>query len=250
MADFNHLSETQKAVLLLYKGLSPRASALRGDPDYQQLLAHWRADPEFQMLVRDLAPMLELRVIDVLDHAIVLSPLSPDSVFAATISDLRPGLGEMSRGALALIHIAIAATFFPTATALTGAHDAAAEVSATPVQIAALLRDYCERLQVQASDDPELGEAGLVEAWRELARLPEAQPDGSQRAAMSSLAGMVKIVLNQLLQHGMVQSFDTGNGETFIPTLRYRMQVRELAANELFERCVALLPGFLDDEER
>src|SRR3546814_8243691 len=96
------------------KGLSPRASALRGDPDYQQLLAHWRADPEFQILVRDLAPMLDLRVIDVLDHAIVLAPLSPDSVFAATISDLRSGLGEMSRGALALIHYPIEATLFPT----------------------------------------------------------------------------------------------------------------------------------------
>lgn len=250
MADLDHLSEAQKAVLLLYKGLSPRASALRGDPDYQQLLAHWRADPEFQILVRDLAPMLELRVVDVLDHAIVLTPLSPESVFAATISDLRPALGEMSRGALALIHIAIAATFFPTATALTGAQEDVGEVSAAPAQIAALLRDHCERLEVQAGDDPELEEAGLVEAWRELARMPETQPDGSQRAAMSSLAGMVKIVLNQLHQHGMVQSFDTGEGETYTPTPRYRMQVRELAANELFERCAAVLPGFLEYENR
>ena len=39
MAELAHLSEAQKAVLLLNKGLSPRASALRGDPDYRQLLA-------------------------------------------------------------------------------------------------------------------------------------------------------------------------------------------------------------------
>ena len=140
MANLTHLSEAQKAVLLLNKGLSPRVSALRGDVDYRQLLAHWRADPEFRQLVHDLAPMLGLRVIDVLEHTIVLAPYGPDSVFAATLTDLRRDIGEMSRGALALVHVAIAATFFPTAVALTGAQDDFAEVSATPARIAAVLR--------------------------------------------------------------------------------------------------------------
>ena len=243
MADLAHLSEAQKAVLLINKGLSPRATALRGDVDYLQLLAHWRADPGFRQLVEDLAPMLGLRVIDVLEQAIVLAPSGPDSVFAATLTDLR---GEMSRGALALVHVAIAATFFPTAVALTGAQDDFAEVSATPARIAAVLREHCGRLEAEAGDDPELAEAGLAEAWRELARLPDARPDGSQRAALSSLAGMVKLVLNQLEDHGMVQTLDTSEGETYFPTPRYRLQVRELAANELFERCASVLPGFLD----
>ena len=246
MADLTHLSEPQKAVLLLNKGLSPRASALRGDVDYRQLLAHWRADPEFRDLVRDLAPMLGLRVVDVLEHAIVLVPFGPDSVFTATLTHLRPGLGEMQRGALALVQVAVAATFFPTAVALNGAQDDFAEVSATPARIAAVLREQCERLEAEAGDDPDLAEAGLAEAWRELARLPDAKPDGSQRAALSSLAGMVKLVLNQLHEHGMVQTLDTADGETYIPTRRYRLQVRELAANELFERCASVLPGFLD----
>ena len=74
----------------------------------------------------------------------------------------------------------------------------------------------------------------------------DTRPDGSQRAALSSLAGMVKLVLNQLIEHGMVQTLDTAEGETYIPTPRYRLQVRELAANELFERCASVLPGFLD----
>ena len=247
MADMTHLSEAQRAVLLLNKGLSPRASALRGDVDYRELLAHWRADPEFRQLVDDLAPMLGLRVIDVLDHAIVLAPSGLESVFAATLTDLRPGLGEMPRGALALIQIAIAATFFPTAAALTGAQDDFAEVSATPARVAAVLREHCGRLEAEAGDDPDLAEAGLAEAWRELARLPDAGPDGSQRARLSSLVGMVKLVLNQLYEHGMVQTLDdTAEGETYIPTPRYRLQVRELAANELFERCASVLPGFLD----
>ena len=245
MADLMHLSEAQKAVLLLGKGLSPRASALRGDSDYRQLLAHWRADPGFRNLVQELAPMLDLRVIDALEHSIVLAPLGPDSVFAATLTDLRRDLGEISRGALALVHVAIAATFFPTAAVLEGSQEDHAELSATPARIAALLREQCQRLEEDSSDDPALQEAGLSEAWRELLRLPETRPDGSQRASLSSLVGMVKLVLNQLHDHGMVQTLDTGEGETYMPTPRYRLQVRELAAHELFDRCIAVLPDFL-----
>jgi len=251
LVDLKSLSMPQKAVRLLGKGLSPRASALRGDTEYQQLLALWRADPEFRRLVQhDLAPMLDLRVVDTLDDAIILAPLGPDSVFAATLTDVRRGIGEMSRGALALIHIAIAATFFPTATALTGAQADSADVSVSPVRVAALLREHCQRLEAQASDDPDLEEAGLVEAWRELARMADTTPEGSQRAAMSSLTGMVKLVLNQLHEHGMVQTLETAEGEVYIAKPRYRLQVRELAAVELFERCAKVLPGFLDTGSR
>ena len=244
MADLRRLSEAQKAVLLIYKGLSPRASALRGDADYRALLAHWRADPEFRDLVGDLAPMLDLRVIDVLEQAIVLAPMGPESVFAATLTDLRRDLGEMSRGILAQIHVAIAATFFPTAATLVGAGEDHGAVTATPQQIAALLLEQCRRLDERTPDDPDLDESGLAEAWRELLRLPETRPDGSQRAGLGSLIGMIKLVMNQLSDHGMVQALETTDGETYMPTPRYRLQVRELAAHELFERCLGVLPGF------
>ena len=179
----------------------------------------------------------------------MLAPQGPESVFAATLTDLRKDLGEMPRGALALIHVAIAATFFPTAAVLTGMQEDRAEVSATPARIASLLREHCRRLEEEATD-PDLEEAGLVDAWRELARLPETGPDGNLRAGLRSLAGMVKLVLNQLHEHGMVQTLETADGETYMATPRYRLQVRELAAHELFERCAAVLPGFLDGEVR
>ena len=249
MTGLNNLSEAQKAVLFLNKGLAPRASALRGDTDYRQLLAHWRADPEFRALVHELAPMLGLRVVDAPEHAIVLAPQGPESVFAATLTDLRKDLGEMPRGALALIHVAIAATFFPTAAVLTGMQEDRAEVSATPARIASLLREQCRHLEEEATD-LDLEEVGLVDAWSELARLPETGPDGNLRAGLRSLAGMVKLVLHQLNKHGMVQTLETADGETYMATPRYRLQVRELAAHELFERCVSVLPGFLDSEGR
>ena len=88
----------------------------------------------------------------------------------------------MSRGALALINIAVAATFFPTAAVLTGAQADNADVSVSPVRVAVLLREHCQRLEAQASDDPDLEEAELVEAWRELARISMSTFEGELRA--------------------------------------------------------------------
>ena len=122
-------------------------------------------------------------------------------------------------------------------------------VSATPTRIAAVLRAHCERFEAEASEDTDLVEAGLVEAWRELARLPDTRPDGSQRAALTSLAGMVKLVLNRLSDYAMVQSLEGDAGDRYVATPRYRLQVLELASNEIYERCAAMLPGFLDDGE-
>ena len=118
------------------------------------------------------------------------------------------------------------------------------------MRIAALLREHCRRLEEEAGDDPDLEDAGLAEAWRELARLPETRPDGSQRAALNSLTGMINLVLNQLYEHGMVRILGTAEGETYILTPRFRLQVRELAAHELFQRCAAVLPDFLGSGSR
>ena len=43
-----------------------------------------------------------------------------------------------------------------------------------------------------------------------------------------------------------MRTLETAEGEVYIALPRYRLQVRELAANELFERCSKVLPGFLD----
>lgn len=237
MDDIDRLTRAQQAVLLIRKGLSPRASALRGDPDYARLLALWRADPELRSLVGELAPMLDLQVLDVLPTGIVLAPSGPHSVFAETLSDLRSGLQEMQAGVLALIHVGIAATFFPTTADIE--HTAAGgEFSVSPQRVVGVVRTLCAGLEARSADDPEFEDAGLIEAWREIARIPDARPDGLQRAGLGSLMAMVKLVLNQLGEHGMVVSTPTEDGEVYVATPRYRLQVRELAANELYRRCI------------
>ena len=99
-----------------------------------------------------------------------------------------------------------------------------------------------------ASDEPDPEDVGLAETWRELARLPLTKPDSSQRAGLNSLVAMVKLVLNQLVENGMVQTYKTAVQDEYVSMPRYRVQIRELVANELFKRCVAVLPGFLGEQ--
>ena len=145
MKEPKYLSDAQKAVRLIYKGLSPRSSALR-DSDYNYLLKHYGAHPNFKVLVDDLAQMLELKVLAVLENSIILTPDSQDSVFAATLTDWRSSLGEMHQTAIALIHVAIAATFYPTAAALVDSVVDDVPLTVSAMRIAETLQDLCQRL--------------------------------------------------------------------------------------------------------
>ena len=247
MKEPKYLSDAQKAVRLIYKGLSPRLSALR-DSDYKDLLKHYGADSDFRVLVDDLAQMLELKVLAVLENSIILTPDTKDSVFAARLIDWRSGLGEMHQVAIALIHVAIAATFYPTASALADAEVDHVPLTVSARRIAETLLDLCQRLEEDVSDDPDPEDAGLAETWRELARYPLTKPDSSNRAGFGSLVAMVKLVLNQLVESGMVQLYKTTEQDNYVSMPRYRVQIRELAATELFKRCVAVLPGFLSEK--
>ena len=167
----------------------------------------------------------------------MLVPSGPNSPFAATLSEIRSGLQEMQAGVLALIHVGIAATFFPTSADIEHTVGGG-EFTVSPQRIVGVLRALCTGLEARSAEDPEFEDAGLIEAWREIARIPDARPDGQQRAGLGSLMAMVKLVLNQLGEHGMVTTTPTEDGEVYLATPRYRLQVRELAANELYRRCM------------
>ena len=254
MHDIKDLSDAQKAVLLLYKGLYPKLSTTRGgQEDYKDLLRYYHANPEFRELVGDLAPMLDLRIIKALENRIILTPLNSDSLFAPRLTDIRKGLDAdtVSRGAIALIYIAIAATFYPTADRLEPDSDdyygpSITPLSATPKRIVDLLRSHCDRLEEEADSVQELNDAGLSDAWRELSRMPDSSPENignNERASMRSLFGIVKYVLNQLVDYGMMGTTESQDGTHYMPTERYRLQVKEMASNELYRRCISFLPN-------
>ena len=252
MNTIKHMSAPQQAVRLLAKGLDPKNSTLRRDQQYRELLAKWGSDLEFRQLVEALAPMVEVRIARVTDQAIILCPDGPDSVFALSITELRSGMNNATKGTLALVHVAIAATFFPTSDGLADATDGPEPLTVTPTRVAKVIKEHCERLEAQASKDEDLVEAGLTEGWRELHRLPVTRPDpdtdGTPRAGIRSLSSLAKLVLNQLESYAMVQNVGGEGEDQYRAKPRYRVQIEELAANKLFDLCMQHVPGFSKGE--
>ena len=85
-----------------------------------------------------------------------------------------------------------------------------------------------------------MADAGLREAWRAVLAKPLRQPD-SKVATPSSLEGMVKLVLKRLEDYGLLKKESGDEQDFWLPTPRYRAQLRELAANAIFQKCVLAL---------
>jgi len=229
--------DAQAAATLLAKALRPRLGSLR-DAEYARLLNRWRADPAFRLLVESVAAGLELIVLEAGESALWVAPRDEDSLFAASLTEVREKLGDIDKGLIALLQVAIAASFFPTGRSL--AATSGEPASATIEQICNLLLELCEQLKARHADDAELADAGLREAWRAVLAKPLRQPESS-RAALSSLEGMVRTVLSRLEDYSLLKQESGSDGAFWLPTPRYRAQLRELASNSIFAKCVLVL---------
>lgn len=229
--------EALEASRLLAKALRPRHTTPR-DADYARLLNRWRADPDFRAMVETIAEGLELKVIEAGETALWVAPVDEASLFAASLTEVREKISEVDKGLLALLQVAIAATFFPTGRMLSAAADE--PPSASLEHLLNVLLELCERLRTEHADDMELANAGLRETWRAVLAKPLRQPD-SKVAALSSLEGMVKMVLKRLEDYGLLKKEGGGEQDFWLPTPRYRAQLRELAANAIFQKCVLAL---------
>lgn len=229
-----------RAARLVLKGLSPRLRPAT-DLEYRELVAEYMADDAFRGVVHTIAGAFEMRVLDVSPMGIVLAP-HPETRFAATVSDYRARLGEVDRGLLALIQVAVAATFFPTAASLE-IIDRPGEVSVTVSRIRDNLLALCRRLEQAFTADPKAVPSELRETWRVVLERPIFSPSldreagRARRAAPRELDGIIRIVLNNLEDQGMVRSETSRDEPFYLPLRRYKVQLRELAANEVFDFC-------------
>lgn len=229
-----------RAARLVMKGLNPRLRP-SGDMEYRDLLNTYLADMEFRDFVHTIACALETRVLDVSPAGIVLAP-QPGSRFAATISDYRSRLGDVDRGLVALVLVAVAATFFPTAASLE-IIDRPGEASVNVSRIRDNLIGLCQRLEQAFNANPKSVPEQLRECWRSVLERPVVRPPMDKdvgkprRAALSELDGLIRIVLNNLEDQGMVFKEQTRDEDEYFSARRYKVHLRELAANEVFDFC-------------
>lgn len=221
-----------KATRLIKKALRPKLSPA-DDTEYRDLLAYYRANTEFREVVEDACSGLELRVLDIDEQrGLFLAPSSTESPFAYKLSHLRAGLSEEQKASLALAHFAIAKTFFPSTDLLENDDHVP-----PPMQFKAIRDNFqvlARTLKEQHTEQKYSGEDRT--AWDFLSSMAIAIPD-SDRAALSSIAGMIKLALKHMQDQGLIrvalQSSDEAN-QLYTPTRRFRVQLREQSLQKAF----------------
>lgn len=224
--------DVKQATRLIYKALHTTLVA-ENDVEYRELLALYRAEPEFAKIVAEIAEGLELRVSDFTERGLVVVPSSRESRFAFRLTDIRTGMPAEQKAALLLAHVAIASVFFPTTE---GLEDESYTPRPTSVaQFRDALYGLARRLKESGGDGIEMAEA-LSPGWEYITSLPVAVPT-AQRAAFNSVVGFVRLALGNMTQNGLLLvNRDTGDDAAlYTPRYRLRVQLRELALRRLFE---------------
>lgn len=223
----------QAAGRLLYKALHTTLSPLN-DSEYRELLALYRADQTFAGDVQNIAEGMELAILDVSERGLVVVPASRESRFALKMSDIRTGLDAKQKAALLMAHVAVAATFFPTTDGLDD--DNFVPPPSSVADFRDTLHALAKNLQATAGTLPDIP-AELAPGWDYIASLAVVVP-ASQRASINSVVGFIKLALKHMREGGLVRldrETEDEDNETYTPTMRLRVQLRELALRRLFD---------------
>jgi hypothetical protein len=232
-----NLTESQKAVRLIYKGLRPRLSAFQ-DAEYARLLDHYDASPEFRVEVERLAAMMDLAVIHSDTRKIILRPEVEESLFAMRLGDIRQNAPELDRGLLVVLLIAVGAVFFRTGGDLVARGDHDPEFTAE--QIENIINELCLKLQEENPEDPDRQDEQFMEVWRRLLSKPRRRP-GEQRASMGSRLSMINLLIGRMVEHDMLIENRAGEIVSYVPTERFRQQLKDVMENEIYEKCIRRL---------
>ncbi|MGH8904449.1 MAG: hypothetical protein ACRDYA_22895 [Egibacteraceae bacterium] len=228
-------SDAGAAAQLVAFGLQPRVRPAN-DVAYGELMERYRTDPDFGDLVDQVADGLGLVVLDAATaHGIVLAPTA-GSVFAQRLADYRANMTVQVRLLHGIIHVGIAAYAYPTPASLLDEDVRVVSVRA----VEGFLRDACERLREQRGDaDPDAGAPETEQAWRLYLRRQAARDTTDGRMGPNTTGGMIKYALEHLADGGFAQKISDADGGTYRALNRYRVEVRELAANEAYRLLTA-----------
>lgn len=223
---------------LIQWALRPRAIPFN-EPEYRTLVDRYIDQPAFRESVRQFADGLGLVVLDANDRGLFLGT-QDESVFAVKASEFRGGRGSAEDRLLdGLVQVAIAATIYPRQQDLDD-DSMEAKPPITSAEVDETLRQLCAEFKRRAGDHPDVPsdeiEQGLHEAWRVYESRPSVRTTHQGALSQSSTQGLIRKHLQQLVEHGCFIVTEHGETEMYRPTLRYQIQVRELAATKLYQR--------------
>jgi hypothetical protein len=228
---------------LIHWGLRPKAIPFN-EPEYRELIDCYIDRPQFRALVQDLAEGLGLVVLAVSDRGLFLGT-QDNSVFALRPSDFRGARSTADDRLLdGLVQMAIAATIYPRQQDL----DEDALEAKPPItchEVDELLRKLCAEYKQRIADDPDAAtddmQRGFHEAWRVYDARPAVRTTTQGNLAMNSTQGLIRRHLYQLAEHGCFVVTGQEPNESFRPTLRYQILVKQLASTTLYRQLQTLL---------
>lgn len=226
-------NQNSAAARLIYRALNLSATPAN-DVEYRELLARYRASPELQQVLAEIAEGMELMVLDVSERGLIIAPARKESRFSIRLVDLRKNLSEDQRVALALSFLAICAVFYPTTALIED--DSRFPMPATLAMFRDTLTGLSGRMNaLEDSDDYSREE--LRPGWSYIHSLPVSIPQ-ADRASPNSIEGLVRMALNYLIDYGLVNNAgaqDEGEAVEFTATHRLRIQLRERTLPRLFD---------------
>lgn len=231
-----HAGQARAAARLVYKGLAVGQTPA-SDREYGELVRKYLADPGFRDLVHEVVEAMDLNFLDAVseERGVLLAPASPESRFAWRMMDIRPNsMEEREKAMLVLIHLAIAASFFPTAESLEESNTLYYPVALSTV------RDRVMGMAARFVKKEQGGETVAEEirsGWSYLADLPTRTPTERQ-VGMRSLEGLLRLAFGRMQEAGCLKLHEKGGGKgdaAYLATPRLAAQLRGFALPHLLE---------------
>jgi hypothetical protein len=210
---------------LIRYGLEPKLTPARS-ADYAELVGRARNDSDFAGAVVETAHGQGLEVLNIDPLLGISLAATEDSPFAMRLDDYSRGSNE-DRLLHALVHLAIAATAFPTSESL----DDDRLQSVSVGEVVERIRHISTRLRDKLGlGDPPEDEPQLEPLYRFVLRMPVTGTTTDERAHLRTLVGAVKRALRFLVDQGMADPLDAAGPDTYRLRARYRIHVRDAAS--------------------
>lgn len=223
------------------------------EAEYRELLDRYIDDSSFRNLVRRFADGLGVIVLEANDRGLFLGT-EDGSVFARTPSEFRGSrTGAEDRLLDGLVQVAIAATIYPRQQDL-DEDSLEAKRPVTVGEVDETLRTLCAEHKRRAAENPDRAsdeiDQGLQEAWRVYESRPGIKMTAQGNLSPASMQSLIRRHLQFLVDHGCFVRSGQGDSELYRPTLRYQIQVKELAATNLFRQLQCIMTDAHDDPNR
>lgn len=209
-----------------------RSSRPGSDPDHRELLGRFRTDPGYASAVRQAAEPLGLRVLGADPQLGLLLDTTADSPFSLRSDELQRDFKWSSASERIIYGVAVVgiATFcFPTASSFS--ESGARHVTA--LEVDDWIRKAAE--STQRSDEPSGDQIAPPDALAiYVAEKAVSHRRGSEELRQDCTVWKVGRVLRWLADRGFLVR-DPSDKDRFRSTERFRLHVREVAANAVFE---------------